>query len=823
VGISNIVPRRLLVRVARRASSSDKDWVRRLFALLRATYRFVGRTIPALHLGWTSSLRQASWDDDGALSIRGWAYTRGTGYEDPPHIEVWLHRRLSMRRISATVTPVLDPDVRGAARRAEFDYANTGFEARWEPAVLERLGRRSVAQVRVQVTGSDRRYWGAFRRRYALGSVATMRLRHDIQGSVVGPRWSDRRGLLVLREPVGTTATAVRAVDRQLQVTIDRAVRRAMLVGDGGQVVELDVEATVGGATLTGQVPDRVPVADPVTGRVLPASWKLLVVPRRRRRPVRLTSPDLGLRPNGSNSLLVRGDDQLGLEVVDVPVFVEVDRAWLESDTLLCFEGTMVGPDCSLTLAGRRSAIPVEIVERDGDRFSARAHLRVSAWGGPELPPKADGYALQARLDDEPVATFVENALCQVLPKSEDTPEYRLRIGLERRDQLRLQVGRPRRPNELGSFNQAKLQHSYNHHAQPRDAVFLESFFGRNATCNPRAIDAEIARRHPDLPRFWAVDDLSIAVPEGAQPVVVGTTEWWQARTTSRWVVTNEWLRTTFRKQPFQTVLQTWHGSMYKKIGLDRDMNSRHQRLLREERAHWDMFISQNSASTPIIQSAYDFDLHEILEIGYPRNDELHDNDAERRADIRRRLGVPDDVRLAMYAPTWRPVAADGSDALLVDLPRLAGELGPEWTVLLRGHVRTLGRSDAVETAGVIDVGTYPQVSDLFLVADVLITDYSSMMFDYSVTGKPIVFFAPDIDQYTDDRVRGTYFDLEALAPGPVVRTQDEVRDLLLDDLSWHDGYADRYREWQGMFNHHDDGKAASRATDALFRSEQPR
>ncbi len=822
MGISTLLPRDLVVRAARRANSSEKDWIRRLFALLRATYRFVGRTIPALHLGWTSSLRQVQWDDDGALIIRGWAYTRGTGYEDPPEFEVWLHRRLSARRIPATVTQLVDPDVR-SARRAEFDYANAAFEARWEPAVLERLGRGSAAQVRVRVTGSGRRYWGPLRRRYALGSAATMRLRHLVDGSLVGPRWSDGRGLLVVRESAGTVATAVAADDRLLEVTIDRSVRRAMLVGDGGQVLELDVESTSSGATLTGRVPDRVPVVDSSTGRVLPESWTLRVVPVWRSRPVRLSNPELELRPDGRSDLLVRGDDQLRLEVVDVPVFVEVDRAWLENDTLLCFEGTMVGPDCSLTLAGRRSAIPVELVERDGARFAARAHLRVSAWGGPELPPKADGYALQARLDDEPVATFVDRDLCQVLPLLHDTVDHRLRIGLERRDQLRLQVGRPRRSTEFGSFNQSRLQRTHNHHAQPRDAVFLESFFGRNATCNPRAIDAEIARRHPDLPRFWAVDDLSIAVPDGAQPVVIGTTEWWQARTTSRWVVTNEWLRTTFRKQPFQTVLQTWHGSMYKKIGLDRDMNNRHQRLLREERANWDMFISQNNASTPIIQSAYDFDVDDILEIGYPRNDELHENDAERRADIRRRLGVPDDVRLAMYAPTWRPVATDGSDALLVDLPRLAGELGPEWMVLLRGHVRTLGRSEAVETPGVLDVGTYPQVSELFLVADVLITDYSSMMFDYSVTGKPMVFFAPDIDQYTDDRVRGTYFDLEALAPGPVVRTQDEVRDLLLDDMRWHPGFSDRYREWQSMFNHHDDGKAASRAVDALFRSDQPR
>ncbi|MEO8095907.1 MAG: CDP-glycerol glycerophosphotransferase family protein, partial [Pseudolysinimonas sp.] len=294
-------------------------------------------------------------------------------------------------------------------------------------------------------------------------------------------------------------------------------------------------------------------------------------------------------------------------------------------------------------------------------------------------------------------------------------------------------------------------------------------------------------------------------------------------RSSSRWIVTNEWLRTRFKKRSFQTVLQTWHGSMYKKIGLDRaNMNASHYRLLKQERANWDMFISQNAPGTEIIQHAYDFERKDVIESGYPRNDELQGVTDAQRAEVRKRLGVPDGVRLAMYAPTWRLPAGEGEEGLL-DPVRMAADLGPGWTLLLRGHVRTLGNSDAVIERGIIDVGTYPQVSELFMVADVLITDYSSMMFDYSVTGKPMIFFAPDIDQYSDDDVRGAYFDLQKLAPGPVVLTQDEVRDLLLvEGLSWHADFAEKYAAWTAMFNHADDGEASRRATDALFSRSAP-
>ena len=80
--------------------------------------------------------------------------------------------------------------------------------------------------------------------------------------------------------------------------------------------------------------------------------------------------------------------------------------------------------------------------------------------------------------------------------------------------------------------------------AEPLDAVYFESFFGRSATSNPRAIDAEVSRRRPDLPRYWSVDDHSIAVPDGAIPLVIGTRDWWRVRESARWIVTNEWRRT---------------------------------------------------------------------------------------------------------------------------------------------------------------------------------------------------------------------------------------------------------------------------------------
>jgi len=813
-------------RLLGRLRSSRLPFVRRLFVGARASYRLVGRMFPFLHLGWVAVTSRVRWDD-GSLVVEGWAYTRGTGYAATPQIEVWLQRRWSRRRHLAAVTPVVDVDVRGTARRAEHDYANTAFRARWDDSVLRALADEKTTgswQVRVQVTGSGRRYWGRLRTRRTTGSAAVMALRLVDEHTAHGPAWQDGRGLVVVRQEVMVLAGEVALDARTLTVQLPRPVTSARLVGDGQVEAVLQVVASGGGCALVGEVPARTPWFHPESGRLLPSSWTLLVTVDGHEHPVRLRN-DVALRPTQVSPLYVRPDALLALTVIDVPTFVEVVTATLDpAGTALALEGRLMGPvdDLRLTLVASRSRIPVTALEVADGRFTAVASLRQGEWGGPELPAKRGAYTLLASDASGTFSTFVDPSLTSALPIVHSFPEYRLRLELERRDQLRLSIGRPRQADEYGSYHQTQLMHEITQGpATLQESVFFESFFGRNATCNPRAVDHEIARRHPDLPRYWAVDDLSIAVPEGATAVVIGTREWWTARNRSRWVVTNEWLRTRFVKRPGQVVLQTWHGSMYKKIGLDRDKDRRHEEVLRRDRLAWDMFVSQSAPTTEIIKRAYDFP-DGVIEAGYPRNDELHQVDAALVADIRARLGLADGQKVAMYAPTWREAVQDETEIPFLDLPQLVQDLGEGWTVLQRGHVRTLGRSDAIEAEGVLDVGTYPQVSELFMVADVLITDYSSMMFDYSVTGKPMIFFVPDIDQYTDEKVRGAYFDLEELAPGPVVRTQPEVLDLLAGGLGWVEGYADKYTAWQQRFNHLDDGGASARVVDALFAKQAP-
>ena len=810
----------LLRKVANRARLSPNPRVRQAFQLLRATYRLLGRWFPFLHLGWMSSLRQATWDRDD-LVLRGWAFVRGADQGHQPEFEVWLHRRFSRERIRAAVTPIEDPDVLGAVPRAELNYQNMAFEARFSAETMARLPERGTWQVRVGITGGGRRTWGPLRRVYAFGSPIVMRLRPLGDDRLVGPTFHERRGVLVVSRRPGVLVREVALTGREISLRVDAGadVGSAVLTGmDQDDVTLSAVRDADGVVRLVGALPPGRIVTDEETGDRYPPTWTGHVGPGRARRPLTILDDSVGHRPDASSALLVRGGSDRSLEVIDVPHFVELDDVeQVEGKApYLRLSGTIVGdPDAfSLVMSAPRVDLPVTLEGLDGGRFTASVPLRISMWGGPLLPPMRGAYSLEGRINGEPFGTFVSQGLIDRLPIVDSRPDLRLRLELARRDEFRVRVTRPRTESEYGSYNQSILFERFAHgRPPPLDAVFFESFFGRNATCNPRAIDREVARRRPDLPRYWSVDDYSIEVPEGSTPLIIGSEEWWRVRETARWIVTNEWLRTRFVKRGFQTVLQTWHGSMYKKIGLDRSMARIQLERARLERSNWDMFISQNSDTTPIIKHSYDFD-QGIVESGYPRNDELRDPDPSRIAEIRARLGIPEGNTAVMYAPTWRE---EGQEVELLNVVELSDRLGPGFTFLQRGHVRTLDLGAVIRHDNVIDVSTYPQINDLYLASDLLITDYSSMMFDFSVTRQPMIFFTPDFDEYTNPKVRGVYFDLEEISPGPVVRTPDEVVDLLGSIDTWTPTYDERYEAWCARFNHADDGHAAERAVDALF------
>jgi CDP-glycerol glycerophosphotransferase len=238
----------------------------------------------------------------------------------------------------------------------------------------------------------------------------------------------------------------------------------------------------------------------------------------------------------------------------------------------------------------------------------------------------------------------------------------------------------------------------------------------------------------------------------------------------------------------------------------------------------WDYFVSPATYATPLLKEAF-LDpagaTPEVLEIGYPRNDILQSDEApEIRERVRKALGIPDSQRVVMYAPTFRDyLSADDMAAERIDFfdaERASRDLGPGYTLLVRGHAFNARAGGGHEGGGqVIDVTGHPDINDLALASDVAVLDYSSLRFDYALTGRPMVFLVPDLDDYTGG-VRGFLFPFADTAPGPLVATTAEVVAQVRDVPALAAAWADRVRAFDERFNPWQDGHAASRFVDVL-------
>ncbi len=486
-------------------------------------------------------------------------------------------------------------------------------------------------------------------------------------------------------------------------------------------------------------------------------------------------------------------------------------------DHALSLRGTAPRPIVRLALVGPRQIIDLT-VSQQGNEFRADASLFSDRWGAEQVPPRSDDYRLEVTFAGDVHASARSTVPGALDPGFRSTwlrAELRADAGT-----LVLRVAAPLGDDERGASAQKRLEARYRRRtATPENAVFFESFYSQTVACNPLAIDRELARARPDVTRYWSVVDRSIAVPEGAVAIVEGSAEWWRVRADARLLVVNDWLRKRWMPRPHQTVLQTWHGTMLKRLALDRDdVGLRTRIAVRRESRRWDVLLAQNPYAADILRRAYAFRGPVWVE-GYPRNDTLVRADPAMRAAVRQRLGLRPNQRAVLYAPTWRDDATQIVDYLdLPSLPAALAELPGDHVVLVRGHSRTLRHGRNLDAPGLIDVTTYPDMADLLLAADVVITDYSSLMFDITATSTPLVLFAPDREHY-ERELRGFYFDLLAEAPVTVTESRDALlRELArLAEAGGAGAASDALLAWRQRFTALDDGDAAQRVVARIM------
>ncbi|MCW2801847.1 MAG: putative glycosyltransferase/glycerophosphotransferase [Propionibacteriaceae bacterium] len=486
----------------------------------------------------------------------------------------------------------------------------------------------------------------------------------------------------------------------------------------------------------------------------------------------------------------------------------------------------------------RTSVVAMNVRQLGPDRYRLTFPTRTSVWGGPSLPLASGAYSVG--LEDTPRASSgaptplgvvcgVTDAFLECCPIEGRTELHGFSVGrASGADRLVVTLRPPLADDEIGRRAQRRLADWYQEtEFEPSDAVLFQCYRGEFATDSQLAIHQELYRRGSHLELRWGVSDLSVSLPEGTVPLLIGSRAWYEAVASSRYLCQNIDFDRFFRKRPYQRYLQTFHGYPFKSMGISLwRAQGRTAEVIDGEcerrNADWDSILVPAQFCEPMYRQEYRYQ-HEVLVTGYPRDDLLVTAEPETaRNEVLKRIGVNTDKTVVLYAPTWRDTVATGAFRAKLfaelDLDRLTSELGTDYVILVRGHNYNLREGEQVRSAAVVDVTSYPEINDLILAADVALLDYSSLRFDWLLTGKPALFFVPDLADYLSART--ALFEYGPTAPGPLLRTTEEVVDALqrVDQVGAE--YAADRAAFNARFHGLHDGHATSRVVDQFFGTD---
>lgn len=482
----------------------------------------------------------------------------------------------------------------------------------------------------------------------------------------------------------------------------------------------------------------------------------------------------------------------------------------------------------SVELVGDRTALRPD-VQDDGTTVTLRFDTTWDPWGLGRTRVPVGRYWFSLNYGPEGRRrgrVLLDDALLDGIFDFTVDSEFRFRATRRARE-AGVYLMPPLRDDERGPYAQEQLRRMlHDEWTLDESAVYLQSYNGNSATDSQLAIHHELRRTRPDLRLYWGIADRSSAVPEGGIPVVMHTREWYELMSRAAYLTLNIDFDRRYFRRPGQQVLQTFHGYPSKAMGVvlwetKQYTPRRIEAELGRTRDDWDLILTPSPEMDEHYRVQYRYE-GRIHSQGYPRDDMLvGEGTARLREETRARLGIAAHQKAVLYAPTWRDdQATNYRSATMVthlDVEEVSRALGPDYVVLMRGHRFHAGAAEQSRgNARLVDVTSYPEINHLILAADAAVLDYSSLRFDFSLTGNPMVFLVPDLATYAGG-VRGFLFDFAESAPGPLLDTTAEVIAALRDLDALRREHAPAYAAFHERFNRYMDGHATERVVKAFF------
>lgn len=360
--------------------------------------------------------------------------------------------------------------------------------------------------------------------------------------------------------------------------------------------------------------------------------------------------------------------------------------------------------------------------------------------------------------------------------------------------------------------------------------IIFESFLGKQYSDNPRALYEYLCSNYPSFQMIWSVERNSLDHFSNYDVRYVRrfSLRWLYLMNRSKYWLSNSRLPLWVRKPNKTIYVQTWHGTPLKKLALDMQEvhmpgtnTEKYKRNFIKATRKWDYLISPNRYSTEIFKRAFQFE-NKIMETGYPRNDYLvNENNIAEINRIKQKMSLPKDKKVILYAPTWRDDEYHSRGRYKFDIPLdmdyMKESLGEEYIILFRMHYLIAENLDLSSYNNfAFDVSLHEDIRELYLIADMLITDYSSVFFDYAILQRPMLFYVYDIDTYRD-QLRGFYIDFEKEAPGPLVKSTESLVEEIKKIENNSAPKLESIEKFHERFCALEDGGASERVVKELF------
>ena len=369
--------------------------------------------------------------------------------------------------------------------------------------------------------------------------------------------------------------------------------------------------------------------------------------------------------------------------------------------------------------------------------------------------------------------------------------------------------------------------------------ILFQSFGGKNYTCSPKAIYEKMLEMDEfnDFNFVWVFDNPDIhKVKDDRRLTIIKTKskDYYKYFSIAKYWVVNSIIDTGIIKKKDQIYIQCWHGTPLKKLRYDIELNGSVLNTIQdirkrndEDAKRFDYFISPSKFCTEKFISAFNLKAlgkeNIIVEKGYPRNDRLYnytDTDVKR---IKKELGLPSNKKIILYAPTFRDNQHSSGIGytyeLSIDFERLKKQFGKDYTILFRTHYFIANSINLTKYKSfVFDVSSYDDINDLYLVSDMIITDYSSVFFDFANLKRPMLFYMYDQDLY-QNKLRDFYISLDEL-PGAIAKTQKELEYNLKNIDAISKKYSKKYEKFNKKYNYLEDGNASERVIKEIFKKD---